>query len=596
MLEERITVDNLKAPSLSLLSIKPINKYSSKIQKEPIISINIRQFGGVGDLIELKDGSITSNNTLLESASASFSSKDIGKAIYVNGAGLAGATLIANISDVRSISQVILSVKASQTVSKATVTYGTDNSEAFIKMNAYARSLSPKPIRLQFERGKAYMTRFNNWLSGIKSIEVVGQGASIMCTEGAHSPAEHVERHVALATPSAFENVNTNYFSSYWSSKLTTGCFIKSTRKGAQSVTLSQPDSVASFRVGNWVLIYGLDQEGVNGFPVSPRYFDYAKVKAINSSTGVITLDRLLTNQYDSGWMDGKGAGELSAPRILNLNRPSFNTIENLVIKDLTFLPFKGNIKGPIAADNRNGRIQIYGVINSTLINVTAPNLYIGQGKTQIYQNCHFTVFCEGDKIADTVRIINSTFKDFTHCNGVNFLLLRGNTFTGKFDCNPRMCLVVGNTFSTIASNSSRALAGFAFNAGTRSIELGDNTWNCSRLSANGSLLAGFGSTTLTVEQVRNDSTITLLFANWTAKKNMRQVAPGYSGTTSTGKQLTVNRVFKWNTDTIAVQGVFSDRPAVGDAFVFSFAPKVVIKGNQIREGATVNSYKTFAQ
>jgi hypothetical protein len=76
------------------------------------------------------------------------------------------------------------------------------------------------------------------------------------------------------------------------------GYFINSTSAGATSVTLTQnPGNAANFAVGRWILIFSHEQQyagvGCNSASYSPndRYYDWAKVTAINTTTGVITID-----------------------------------------------------------------------------------------------------------------------------------------------------------------------------------------------------------------------------------------------------------------------------------------------------------------
>lgn len=63
---------------------------------------------------------------------------------------------------------------------------------------------------------------------------------------------------------------------------------------------------LSRFAVGNWIMIGGLDVQGQYGFafgdPPNNQWFEYRQITNINSGTGVITLDRPLTNSYLSTW------------------------------------------------------------------------------------------------------------------------------------------------------------------------------------------------------------------------------------------------------------------------------------------------------
>jgi hypothetical protein len=72
---------------------------------------------------------------------------------------------------------------------------------------------------------------------------------------------------------------------------------IASVSAGSKTVKLlSRPDS-SRFTVGGWVAIAAFDMMAW-GFPQNLWYFEYRKVTAINPSTGVITLDAELSNDY----------------------------------------------------------------------------------------------------------------------------------------------------------------------------------------------------------------------------------------------------------------------------------------------------------
>jgi hypothetical protein len=72
------------------------------------------------------------------------------------------------------------------------------------------------------------------------------------------------------------------------------GYFINTANAGSTSVTLSgSASNVSHYYVGGWVMIASYDQE-FTLYPIDWRYLDFAKVAAVNASTGVITLDRPL--------------------------------------------------------------------------------------------------------------------------------------------------------------------------------------------------------------------------------------------------------------------------------------------------------------
>lgn len=94
-------------------------------------AINVKQGGSYGDAISFASSSvsITSTSHTLTVTGASFVSSDVGKSIYIPGAGTTGAPLYTTISAVGSSTSITLTSAAGTTVSSAseTVIYGHDD-------------------------------------------------------------------------------------------------------------------------------------------------------------------------------------------------------------------------------------------------------------------------------------------------------------------------------------------------------------------------------------------------------------------------------------------------------------------------------------
>lgn len=86
--------------------------------------------GAAGDGVLLVDGAITSGSASFASASAVFTSGDVGKRLWVNGAGAAGDSLHTSISAFVDSTHVTLAATAGTTVSSAYAVYGTDDTAA----------------------------------------------------------------------------------------------------------------------------------------------------------------------------------------------------------------------------------------------------------------------------------------------------------------------------------------------------------------------------------------------------------------------------------------------------------------------------------
>jgi len=95
---------------------------------------NVLGYGAKGNGVCVTDGSMTSGSAVLTcSTSTPFTSADVGKAIMVKYAMPAtpgGSTLVTTIASFQSSSQVTLSANAGNTISSATVLYGTDDTSA----------------------------------------------------------------------------------------------------------------------------------------------------------------------------------------------------------------------------------------------------------------------------------------------------------------------------------------------------------------------------------------------------------------------------------------------------------------------------------
>ena len=89
---------------------------------------NAATYGALGDGKFVVDGAMTASSTTLTSATATFTSGDVGKAIMVKGAGsLSVTTLVTTITGYTNATTVTLAAPAATTVSGALVMWGTDD-------------------------------------------------------------------------------------------------------------------------------------------------------------------------------------------------------------------------------------------------------------------------------------------------------------------------------------------------------------------------------------------------------------------------------------------------------------------------------------
>ena len=562
---------------------------TAAVSAQNTTTLLLENFGAKADGKILPDGIIEFGSAKLTSPSAIFLPGDVGKTIYIAGAAVNGNTLIASIVSISSNTTVTLSIKASAAVNHAGITYGTDCTNAFIQFNKVARQ--KEHVVLNLKPG-TYLTKFNNYLAGIKSVVLNGNGCNLICTHGAYEPLGSARANVGLFMPSCFDNVDNNYYENNQLGNINVGYKIQSSNERSNFVQTINATDAANFKIGDWVLVYGLHHEDFGGWPPDPRFFEYAKIKKLAISEGLIYLDRPLNNLYDAEWPDGKQRNGVGAARIINLDRDNFTVVENLNINNVHFPPFNG-WNGKLSTDQRNSRFELYGYINGKITNVNASAAYLGQGKNLMLDNVTITRGCEPDKVLDSCIIKNCTLTNFINAGGLNYLYLYNNTFLGGFNASPHNLFVENNTFKT-RGTTSQSLAAFGFNKGTDYIKIGKNTWDCSDGSKN-ALISPPSSVVMTVNTVINNNTIGVLYESFVKAHNSRRIVPGSTGYTASGKEFTVTRVYQYDKDYIAVSGKFNNgTPEADDAYSFSMAPRIDITGKQIKIGSNAGNYSLF--
>ncbi len=94
------------------------------------VAISVAAYGAKGDVLEVHDGVTTSGDNTVTSATGYFTAADVGKLIYINGAGVAGALLATTISAYNSATSVEVTVAPSASLSNRKILWGTDDSTA----------------------------------------------------------------------------------------------------------------------------------------------------------------------------------------------------------------------------------------------------------------------------------------------------------------------------------------------------------------------------------------------------------------------------------------------------------------------------------
>jgi len=220
----------------------------------------------------------------------------------------------------------------------------------------------------------------------------------------------------------------------------TDGCSarLQSVSPGATTVTLTAASLAAGyitrFPVGQWVMIGGLDTQGqwnfAIGFPPNQTYFEYRKVTNANAGTGVITLDRAVSNTYLSTWP--------------NYNAGTAGEADNGGPATIWAVGGTGNLWGAslefrgLTINTSSG--QIYTPARYvTYRNVTFTGAGLGAIPTQAetwsaYNTTWPSVAIEVDKLVNTIVLdtVSMSLLQF-QSNSIDLVTVRNSTFSSGF-------------------------------------------------------------------------------------------------------------------------------------------------------------------
>lgn len=295
--------------------VSPAVRYAQAVQEKRApnvlqISYNIVTDGGAacnGDVVTVNRAiSIGKGARGLSVSADTFSSSDVGKAIVIQGAGNGGGKLFANITSFINPQNITLDRGAATGLSMASkdITYGTDDAPKFMGFNKWAREAqATKQVVLTVPKGAncwfgssvwSPTVRLGNaWAAGINNLIVEGAGAIINSVGGAGFWLGG--RGVCQAGIAAANGCSAR---------------IENAQAGAKQITLT-PSSLAAgyisrFPVGKWLMLGGLDTQGLwkapYGFPPNQTFFEWRQISAVDAATGIITLDRPLSNTYLATW------------------------------------------------------------------------------------------------------------------------------------------------------------------------------------------------------------------------------------------------------------------------------------------------------
>lgn len=298
-----------------------------------------------------------------------FAPGDVGKSISLSGVGPGGNTSFnSTIALYTSPTQVVLAANAQFTRIGYSLTFGfgTDDAGSFKSFNTWALANQgvnnqivltiPNGAICWFGTGQRYSIGLqNSFASGINDLIVEGHGATLSSIGG-----------------SGFWLGNRGICEVAVADRNGCSARIQSAPAGATQIELTAASLSAGylsrFNVGKWIMIGGLDVQGLflsaYGYPPNNTYFEWREITAVNTATGVVTLDRPLSNSYLSTWpnFNSSGAPDPGGPAtiwviggagnwnasleyrglVINQSDQTYGPARNLTLRNVTFQTGRG--------------------------------------------------------------------------------------------------------------------------------------------------------------------------------------------------------------------------------------------------------------
>ena len=371
-----------------------------------------------------------SGSKILTTSAGSFTAVvDVGKTIIVPGWNNAATGNYNVISTVDSPTQVTLVNNALTNLAAVSrdITFGTSDSAAFAAFNtwALANQGSTNQVVLTVPGGSNCWFGTNvsgNWASGISNLIVEGTGATLNSVNG-----------------SAFQLAGSGICARGLTQA--TGCSarIQTANPGDSTVTLTAASLAAGYTTrfnavaNQWIMIGGLDIQGQfqtpGGQPPNNSFFEWRQVTNVNVGTGVITLDRPLTNFYSSSWPN------FNEGNAFEMDQGGSATIWNVggaTNNWNTTVEYRGLTISQTGQTYAQGRNVTYRNVTFTGANGGIPT----QNETWSAINSDFSgVIMETDKLVGTMLLDGVTIiKIVNQSASTDRLIIRNSTFTSGLD------------------------------------------------------------------------------------------------------------------------------------------------------------------
>lgn len=260
----------------------------------------------------------------------------------------------------------------------------------------------------------------NTFTAGINNLRIEGTGAILREGSATYWPGSAGHCQAGLASAS--------------------GCSarIQSVSPGSTTVTLTAASLsagyVSRFTTGDWIMIGGLDVQGqwgfAIGFPVNQTYFEWRQITNVNAGTGVITLDRPVSNTYLDTWPNYNAGTNFEADNggpatIWTVGGGVANSTWNATLEFVGLTFYKS---GQIYTNLRH---VIYR--NVTFPTGTGLGAIPTQNETFTAINTTWNAVIEVDKLIGTFTLDNSslTLLQFQSNSTDLFIARNGTTFSG---------------------------------------------------------------------------------------------------------------------------------------------------------------------
>ncbi|MGR3494741.1 hypothetical protein [Citreimonas sp.] len=321
-----------------------------------------------------------------------------------------------------------------------------DDQAAFEAMARRARreSTTSRKTVVNFRPGATYTYTDPFWATNIAGLVLNGNGCRFRNDAPQHMAANKTfMQHHGMSQQAAAKDG----FLCVTSAKIAT------TRPGSQTVTCLVPAEAAAFVVGEWIMLGSFDQQ-MNGAPPNYRYFEYHKITAVDTTTGVITFGTRLKYQhredfhYASSYTNGDGRAHIY--KIEQTYRWDIDHIYN----DIEL------IRGPHAT-----RGSWYLVGRRVTLNRCKAGRFLstslGQGALNQCEHTGEWGALEVDKVSSYLEINGGSVARLSMCTGLEALKLSGGIrIHDGFDISPRR-LLIENADITYGDGTIGLIPGF---------------------------------------------------------------------------------------------------------------------------------------